>query len=354
MRPVGVLLCVLASAGPVQAQFQCLVSLQHLNRQLAGCVVDLTHNHGHDNRIYSALLGMPRDLYVYLPPGYDPCKAYPLVLWLHGAFGDEHAFLDTAQLPYLDQLILRGCCPPMIVACPDGTYGGRNWITATHSFYVNGRGGPVEAHLLQEVLPFLFTHFSIRPEPRAHAAVGVSAGGFGAIHLALKYPEVFGVAVSLAGPVNMRYSNCHGNILEDFDPATYCWKTEFRPREVGGVFLGGLIKLRAGPFLQPVFGPRRVCAANIIRENPADLLFREDLAPGEPALYLSYPGRDNFNFDAHAQSFHWLARGRGLEVTLVGEPGAKHTMSYFRQHQQKAYHWLAQQVLPPLDRLADP
>ena len=66
--------------------------------------------------------GRPRDLYVYLPPGYDPSIAYPLILFLHGADVDEHDFLDPGDLKALDGMMSRGEIPPVIIAAPDGTY----------------------------------------------------------------------------------------------------------------------------------------------------------------------------------------------------------------------------------------
>ena len=46
--------------------------LIELNRKLKGKVLDYTANHGCDNRIWSRMLGQRRDLYVYLPPNFDP------------------------------------------------------------------------------------------------------------------------------------------------------------------------------------------------------------------------------------------------------------------------------------------
>src|SRR3954467_7241704 len=82
-------LALLALPSPAQAQLKALASVDRINRKLAGQVVDYTHNHGADRRIYSPILGMPRDLYVYLPPGYSRHCAYPLVLYLHLAYVDE-------------------------------------------------------------------------------------------------------------------------------------------------------------------------------------------------------------------------------------------------------------------------
>jgi len=51
--------------------------LLHVNRTLRGQVLDYTANHGRDHRIWSAALGQRRDLYVYLPPGFNPRLRYP-------------------------------------------------------------------------------------------------------------------------------------------------------------------------------------------------------------------------------------------------------------------------------------
>jgi enterochelin esterase-like enzyme len=109
-------------------------------------VVDYTKSRGADRRIFSPILGRPRDQYVYLPPGYDPRRAYPLVLYLHMAAVDEHYFVGSAML---DDLIVRGEVPPVVVACLDGSYGGRDLLREKHSFYLNGLGGRFEDHVFQ-------------------------------------------------------------------------------------------------------------------------------------------------------------------------------------------------------------
>jgi enterochelin esterase-like enzyme len=67
--------------------------IERVNRQLHGRLLDFTHNHGADHRIWSPALGQRRALYVYLPPGYDPAHKYPLAIFLHGAAQDEQFFL---------------------------------------------------------------------------------------------------------------------------------------------------------------------------------------------------------------------------------------------------------------------
>jgi len=341
-------LALLTFAPSAEAQSKILANLKHTNRKLAGQVVDHTHNHGCDRRIPSAILGMPRDLYVYLPPGYSPQNAYPLLLYFHVASVDEHIFIASNVAEQLDQLIQKGEVPPMIVACPDGSIAGETHGRSPHSFYVNGELGRFQDHILFEVIPFLTRNYSIRPERQAHAILGNSAGGFGAMNMAIKYRDFFGSVAVLAGPMNLRYSNVDGNYREDFDPATYRWKEEYDPDETVGKFCFGLRKVPSRKYLKPVFGEGPEVSERMKRENPADLLFSTDLKPGELAIYISYPGRDNWNFDAQAESFAWLAEQKGISLTLDRDPHARHTLVYFRRNQRPAFRWLGQHMLPPL------
>ena len=64
---------------------------------VAGQVVDHTANHGVDRRIWSAALGQKRDLYVYVPPSFDPHQRYPVLLWLHGLSGDASGWAGMAN-----------------------------------------------------------------------------------------------------------------------------------------------------------------------------------------------------------------------------------------------------------------
>jgi hypothetical protein len=100
--------------------------------------------------------------------------------------------------------------------------------------------------------------------------------------------------------------------------------------------------------MTPVFGEGDAeVVERIIRTNPADKLFSSDLQPGQLAIYVNYPGRDNFNFDAQDESFQWLAASKGIDVTLVCDPGATHSLRYLRDNFPLAFIWLGQHILPP-------
>lgn len=337
-----------ASRAQLIDRFRDNINLRVVDRLTAGTIVDLTHNHDEDRRIYSPVLGMPRDLYVYLPPGYTPTRSYPLILYFHMGYVDEHTFLSR-QIVQLDKMIRKGEMPPVIVAAPDGTYTGENATDAPHSLYVNGLGGRVEDHIMGEVIPYLMTRYSIRPERQAHAIFGMSAGGFGALSLGIRHRDFFGAVATLAAPANMRYTTVGPkHYRENFDPVTYRWETEYDPDQIAGIFYAGLSRTPASKYVRPVFGDEPGVVSRIAEVNPADLLFTSGIAPGELAMYLHYPARDNYNFDAQNESFAWLARSRGIAVDLERDAlTAHHNLAYFDTNHKPAYRWLACHLLPP-------
>ncbi len=351
MRYIHSVLIVLGLAGitPAYGQLRSCACLDLLNHRLAGKVIDYTHNHGADRRIYSAILGQRRDAYVYLPPNYNANTAYPLVLYFHMGFVDEHEFIGSNHLLVLDRMIQDGQFPAAIVVCPDGTICGENRIRDPQSFNLNGVNGRFEDHILYELIPFVTSRYQVRPERGAHAIMGVSAGGLGALSIAIRHRDWFGAVATLAAPANIRYSNVDDSLLENFHPETYRWKTDYNPRQVAAKFYGGLMRSRIGRYIEPVFGsdPRAV-VPRVAAVNPADLIFSTNLQPNELAIYLNYGGHDNWNFDAHAESFAWLASQRGIPVTLDRVPFAGHTLSYFRHNHPAAYAWLGQHLLPPV------
>ena len=151
-RFVYICFVALACSAPAHAS---LLGFRHkhevvrLNEKIFGSVVDFTNNHGVDRRFWSESLGCKRDMYVYLPPGYDPKNRYPVMLWLHGFIQDEKDFLELAVL--FDRSIANGCLPPMVIAAPDGSIRGRPSLLASGSFYINSRAGRFEDYIAFDV-----------------------------------------------------------------------------------------------------------------------------------------------------------------------------------------------------------
>jgi endo-1,4-beta-xylanase len=132
---------------------------------------------------------------VYLPPGYDadPRKRYPVVYWLHGMCG--HAWNGSGFVHQLDDAIRSSQAPPMIAVLVNGM---------SDSYYFDSPDGhwPVESMIVKDLIPYIDRSYRTIAAREARGVEGFSMGGFGAAHLAFKFPDIFGVAVIDAGAFN--------------------------------------------------------------------------------------------------------------------------------------------------------
>jgi S-formylglutathione hydrolase FrmB len=315
--------------------------LERVNRQLQGQLLDFTHNHGRDNRIWSASLQEKRDLYVYLPPHFDPHKRYPLVIFLHGAGQDEQFFLQALVGRY-DQAIVNGRFAPIIIAVPDGTRSGHPTISTPATFWANSRAGKFEDYVMCDTYQFMMHNFPIRPEREAHALVGASMGGCAAFGLAIKHRDKIKVAIGFHPLLNLRYVDCNDHYRAPFDPN--CWK--FREDFHGGEALGRrrFITLRFGQLFRPLFGRGREAIDEISQINPIELMDRYNLKPGELDLFVAYGGKDEFNVPAQVESFLYCARARGIEVGVAYDPNGRHDRATSLRLMPFVQRWAAEHM----------
>lgn len=129
-------------------------------------------------------------MYVVLPDGEGP---FPVLVLLHG-LSDDHTIWQrrTSIERHLDDV-------PLIVAMPDGH---RSW-------YCNDPrpgGCAYEDHIVRDVVGFLDRTFRTAASRGGRAIAGLSMGGFGAVMLALRHPEMFSVACSHSGAVALMHS----------------------------------------------------------------------------------------------------------------------------------------------------
>jgi enterochelin esterase-like enzyme len=134
--------------------------------------------------------GAARPGYVYLPPGYSRAHRYPVVYLLHGMPGSPSEYLDGTNLvEFADAAISSGRLRPFIAvmpaAGPDRAYDGE-WA------------GPWEREVVDDV-PFVDAHLATIDTASGRALAGLSAGGFGAVYIALRHPRLFGAVESWSG-----------------------------------------------------------------------------------------------------------------------------------------------------------
>lgn len=147
-------------------------------------------------------LGDPatRRVPIYLPPDYETSGAdYPVVYFLAGFSGGGTLLLSESlwgeTLPArLDRLIAAGAVRPMIVVMPDciTRFGGSQYINSAAT-------GRYEDHLVRELVPFIDAGFRTRAGRDSRCVMGKSSGGYGATVLAMRHPELFGLAVDHSG-----------------------------------------------------------------------------------------------------------------------------------------------------------
>ncbi len=299
--------------------------MERLNGKIGGRVYDHTDNHGVDRRICSKALGEKRDLYVYVPPGYDGKTQFPFMLWLHGFGHDEKNFLDS--VPYLDEGIRTGAIPPMVIVAPDASVNGKPSLFNTGSFYLNSKAGRFEDLIIDDIVPFAFKNYAIRPEREAHVIAGASMGGYGAYSLGFKHKELFGSIAGIMPPLNMRYIDCHGKYMSNYDPNCVAMRNEFPRFEVIGRFYG-VITVRQRRLIDPLFGRNNPDVLAILSaNNPIELLETKSVRPDDYKLFIGYAGQDEFNLDAQAEHFLDVARKKGICPDVIKIEDGHHRKS---------------------------
>jgi enterochelin esterase-like enzyme len=100
--------------------------------------------------------------------------------------------LGLAQAVAFDAAIAARQVPPAMMVFPNG--GGK-------SEYRDWREQNVmpETMIIRELIPYIDEHYRTKAAPFGRALEGMSMGVNGALKLALKYPEMFGSVVAIAG-----------------------------------------------------------------------------------------------------------------------------------------------------------
>ena len=317
--------------------------LEHISQGLAGQIVDYTQNGGSDRRIWSEALQSKRDLYIYLPPGFDPAKRYPLIFWLHGFAQDEQAFLKYVAEP-LDKAFSSGQLPPAIVAAPDGSIEGYPCFKAG-SFFLNSRAGDFEDWVMRDVWNFVFENYPIRPEREAHVLTGVSMGGGAAFNLGIKHRDRVKSVAGVFPSVNTRWVNDRGRYMAKFDPEHQGLREDLPALQIVGRFGPILIPLKR--LFDPIYDRRDPDAVNhLASENPLEMLDAYDVTEGQLNMFIGWGGKDQFNIGAQVESFLYRAHQKGLTVETVYLPQGKHDVETALKIWPCLVKWLAPQIAP--------
>ena len=131
-----------------------------------------------------------RDVTVYLPPSYatDRTRRYPVVYLLHGYGGRDDTFNGRlATLPDSeDRLVASGTAKEMIVVTPNA------FSLHKGSMYSNSvTTGDWETYIAHDLVAYMDTHYRTIAERMSRGLAGHSMGGYGAVRIGMKRPDVF-------------------------------------------------------------------------------------------------------------------------------------------------------------------
>lgn len=149
---------------------------------------------------------------IYLPAAYrsEPTRHFATVYFLHG-FGDTpvHHVAEILQ-DCLDKLIAKGAIEPMIVVAPNG----RNRYFG--AFYTNSVvTGNWEDYIVRDVVGYVDAHYRTIRAADSRGIGGHSMGGYGALMLGFKHPDVFSNIYAM--------SPCCTTLDADIGPSNGTW-----------------------------------------------------------------------------------------------------------------------------------
>jgi S-formylglutathione hydrolase FrmB len=132
---------------------------------------------------------------VVLPASYAKSKAdYPVLYLLHGGFGHYRDWIDKTP----DKELLHHLADwyNMVIVLPEGE---------VFSYYIDSpteKGSQFESYIIKDVIPKIDNTYRTNRSSKARAISGLSMGGYGALYLSARHPDVFCAAGSMSGALN--------------------------------------------------------------------------------------------------------------------------------------------------------
>jgi len=130
-----------------------------------------------------------RDVFVFLPPGYDrdESRRYPVVYALHGFFIGADEWTHEIHVPQTIEGAFAKGSHPMIVVLPDSKtiYGGSMYSSSATT-------GDFERFIAHDLVAYIDAHYRTIPDRESRGLVGHSMGGYGAARIGMRHPDVFG------------------------------------------------------------------------------------------------------------------------------------------------------------------
>jgi S-formylglutathione hydrolase FrmB len=253
----------------------------------------------------SAILGRSVNICVALPADYASASntRYPVLYFLHGLFENETSWSERGGKQILDNLLSEGQVGKFLVVLPDGG----------HTFYINSMDGHdgYEDFFIQELVPAIDKKYRTIADAAMRGISGSSMGGYGALHLAMRHPDVFGSASSHSAALVPKFPN---------------------PLPTEGRW-GFYARVLQGPFGSPL--SESYWAANsplTLAERPENFRTLK--------LYFDCGDQDRYGFEEGAQLLDKTLTAHGFAHEFHLRPG-NHGWSYLNPNMKYSliFHW---------------
>lgn len=252
----------------------------------------------------SAALGREVAYVVDLPPGYDaaPGQKYPVVYALHGLFEGSGFWERRGLAAILAELRRAGTVPDFLVVAVDGG----------NSFFVNAKAGRYEDMVTSDLVAHVEASYRVAPGRAGRALLGISMGGYGALHVALDQPGLFAAVAT------------HSAMLLEKVPTAE----------------QGARRGQMAAFHQ-VFGDP--IDASLWNENDPLARARKLDPKAAPALFLDCGAEDRYGLASGHRELHRILDERGVSHSFELPPG-DHGYEFVRTRLEKSLRFLGERL----------
>jgi S-formylglutathione hydrolase FrmB len=283
-------------------------------------------------------LGVEKRFLLYLPDGYaTSTKHYPVFYYLHGLTGDETNWTKNGHLDEVADAMKLDA----IIVMPDGD----------DSFYIDSKRFPdydacmasgdglfnsmesrsatcvrtanYETYIVKDLIGYVDSHYRTIATRDGRAIAGLSMGGYGALMLAGRHPDLFAATASHSGVDSLFYD---GPLPYDaahvklFTGNMSSWGADAEP---------------IGAWMRGILGTDD--RANWEAHDPVTLLTK--LGPGKLAIYLDCGTEDGFHLDAAASYLHDQLTANHIESEFFLGPG-RHDFDFWRPREPESLKFL--------------
>jgi enterochelin esterase-like enzyme len=143
---------------------------------------------------YSKSLKKFRRMHIYTPAGYETgSQKYPIFYLLHGAFDSDDSWTSVGRAGFIiDNLIADNKAKPMVIVMPAGHTGPFDLSrTPSGSARVPNFNDDFVKDFVNDIMPYVETHYRILRDRQHRAIAGLSMGGAHTLNIAIPHIDEF-------------------------------------------------------------------------------------------------------------------------------------------------------------------